>query len=185
MIGLIGGMSWESTVPYYQTINRVVGERLGGLHSARIVLYSVDFHDIEQLQHAERWSEAGEILVGAAGGGPRDRAPRHLRRALPREDAGGLARRVPEDHGRPRRPRRARLDPRLHGDRPPRPSPGRRRPALRHHAYPRGNGRPLRAVDLSPRRHARACARTRRSCRSATTRGWRRSPPPARDTRTP
>jgi len=65
-IGLIGGMSWESTVPYYQTINRVVGERLGGLHSARIVLYSVDFHDIEQLQHAERWSEAGEILVGAA-----------------------------------------------------------------------------------------------------------------------
>jgi aspartate racemase len=65
-IGLLGGMSWESTVPYYQTINRVVGERLGGLHSARIVLYSVDFHDIEQLQHAGRWAEAGEMLVGAA-----------------------------------------------------------------------------------------------------------------------
>ena len=65
-IGLLGGMSWESTVPYYQTINRVVGERLGGLHSARIVLYSVDFHDIEQLQHAGRWAEAAEILVGAA-----------------------------------------------------------------------------------------------------------------------
>jgi aspartate racemase len=65
-IGLIGGMSWESTVPYYQTINRVVGGRLGGLHSARIVLYSVDFHDIERLQHEDRWSEAGEILVGAA-----------------------------------------------------------------------------------------------------------------------
>jgi len=65
-IGLLGGMSWQSTVPYYQTINRVVGERLGGLHSAPIVLYSVDFHDIEQLQHAGRWAEAGEILVGAA-----------------------------------------------------------------------------------------------------------------------
>ena len=59
-------MSWESTVPYYQTINRVVGERLGGLHSARIVLYSVDFHEIEGLQHAGRWSEAAEILVSAA-----------------------------------------------------------------------------------------------------------------------
>jgi len=45
-IGLIGGMSWQSTVPYYQTINRVTGERLGGLHSARLVLYSVDFQEI-------------------------------------------------------------------------------------------------------------------------------------------
>lgn len=65
-IGLLGGMSWESTVPYYQTINRVVGERLGGLHSARIVLYSVDFHEIEQRQHTGRWQEAAEILVAAA-----------------------------------------------------------------------------------------------------------------------
>jgi aspartate racemase len=65
-IGLLGGMSWQSTVPYYQTINRVVGERLGGLHSARIVLHSVDFHEIEQLQHAGRWPEAGETLAGAA-----------------------------------------------------------------------------------------------------------------------
>ena len=65
-VGLLGGMSWESTVPYYQTINRVVGERLGGLHSAKVVMYSVDFHDIEQLQHAARWTEAGEILVTAA-----------------------------------------------------------------------------------------------------------------------
>jgi aspartate racemase len=65
-IGLLGGMSWESTVPYYQTINRVVGARLGGLHSARIVLFSVDFHEIEQLQHADLWREAAEILVGAA-----------------------------------------------------------------------------------------------------------------------
>lgn len=65
-IGLLGGMSWESTVPYYQTINRVVGERLGGLHSARIVLYSVDFHEIEQRQHGGRWEETAEILVAAA-----------------------------------------------------------------------------------------------------------------------
>jgi len=50
-IGLIGGMSWESTVPYYQHINRLVGERLGGLHSARLVLNSIDFHDLEILQH--------------------------------------------------------------------------------------------------------------------------------------
>ena len=65
-IGLIGGMSWESTVPYYQVINRVVGERLGSLHSAKVALYSVDFHDIEQLQHAGRWAEAGEMLAVAA-----------------------------------------------------------------------------------------------------------------------
>jgi aspartate racemase len=65
-IGLLGGMSWESTVPYYQTINRVVRERLGGLHSARVVLYSVDFYEIERLQHAARWAEAAEILVAAA-----------------------------------------------------------------------------------------------------------------------
>ena len=65
-IGLIGGMSWESTVPYYQTINRVVGRRLGGLHSAKVALYSVDFDEIEQLQHAGRWEESGEILADAA-----------------------------------------------------------------------------------------------------------------------
>jgi aspartate racemase len=63
--GLIGGMSWESTVPYYRVINRVVGETLGGLHSARLVVYSVDFQEIEHLQHAGRWTEAGEILVAA------------------------------------------------------------------------------------------------------------------------
>jgi aspartate racemase len=65
-IGLLGGMSWESTVPYYRTINRVVSEQLGGLHSARIVLYSIDFHEMEMLQHAERWTEAGEIVAAAA-----------------------------------------------------------------------------------------------------------------------
>jgi aspartate racemase len=65
-VGLLGGMSWESTVPYYRIINQVVGETLGGLHSARMVLYSVDFQEIEQLQHAGRWTEAGEILVAGA-----------------------------------------------------------------------------------------------------------------------
>ncbi|MBF6022945.1 aspartate/glutamate racemase family protein [Lysobacter niastensis] len=65
-IGLIGGMSWESTVPYYRDINLAVKERLGGLHSARLILYSVDFHDIERLQHAGRWDEAGDMLADAA-----------------------------------------------------------------------------------------------------------------------
>jgi aspartate racemase len=65
-IGLIGGMSWESTVPYYRLLNEGVKQRLGGLHSARVVLYSVDFHDIERLQHAGRWDEAGALLATAA-----------------------------------------------------------------------------------------------------------------------
>ena len=65
-IGLIGGMSWESTVPYYRRVNEVVKERLGGLHSARVVLYSVDFYEIEQLQHAGKWDEAGRLLANAA-----------------------------------------------------------------------------------------------------------------------
>jgi aspartate racemase len=65
-IGLIGGMSWESTVPYYQTINRLVSRRLGGLHSAKIALYSVDFHEIERMQAEGRWAESGEVLAEAA-----------------------------------------------------------------------------------------------------------------------
>ena len=65
-IGLLGGMSWESTVPYYEIINRTVGERLGGLHSARLILYSVDFEPIERLQHAGEWERTGEILAQAA-----------------------------------------------------------------------------------------------------------------------
>ena len=65
-LGLIGGMSWESTVPYYRTINRIVSERLGGYHSAKIVLYSVDFHDIEVLQHEGKWDESGDRLADAA-----------------------------------------------------------------------------------------------------------------------
>ena len=66
MIGLIGGMSWESTVPYYQQINEVIKERLGGLHSAKLILYSVDFHDIERLQNAGQWATAGRLLAEAA-----------------------------------------------------------------------------------------------------------------------
>ncbi len=65
-IGLIGGMSWESTLPYYRGINQLVKERLGGLHSARIVLASVDFHDIEALQTAGAWDEAGSLLADSA-----------------------------------------------------------------------------------------------------------------------
>jgi aspartate racemase len=65
-IGLIGGMSWESTVPYYRHINETIRERLGGLHSARLVLYSVDFQEIEQLQRSGDWETAGRILADAA-----------------------------------------------------------------------------------------------------------------------
>lgn len=65
-IGLIGGMSWESTVPYYRIVNETVRARLGGLHSARIVLYSVDFHEVERLQRAGDWDEAGRLLARAA-----------------------------------------------------------------------------------------------------------------------
>jgi aspartate racemase len=65
-LGLLGGMSWESTLPYYRIINETVRERLGGLHSAKIVLYSVDFHAIERLQQTGDWAEAGHVLARAA-----------------------------------------------------------------------------------------------------------------------
>jgi len=65
-IGMIGGMSWESTLVYYRIINKAVRERLGGLHSAKSILYSVDFAEIEALQHAGRWDAAQAILVEAA-----------------------------------------------------------------------------------------------------------------------
>ncbi|MFE6918833.1 aspartate/glutamate racemase family protein, partial [Streptomyces rubiginosohelvolus] len=64
-IGLIGGMSWESTAEYYRLINEYTRDRLGGLHSARCVLYSVDFAEIERLQTDGRWDEAGEVLADA------------------------------------------------------------------------------------------------------------------------
>ncbi|MET8506314.1 aspartate/glutamate racemase family protein [Streptomyces sp. NPDC004787] len=65
-IGLIGGMSWESTAEYYRILNEVTRQRLGSLHSSRCVLYSVDFADIEQLQAQGRWAEAGDLLAGVA-----------------------------------------------------------------------------------------------------------------------
>lgn len=65
-IGLLGGMSWESTALYYREINEAVKERLGGLHSARLVLVSLDFHEVERLQHAGDWEAAGRMLAGAA-----------------------------------------------------------------------------------------------------------------------
>lgn len=65
-IGLLGGMSWESTVGYYREINEGVKQKLGGLHSAQIVLYSVDFDPIEKLQHRGDWEAAGNILTNAA-----------------------------------------------------------------------------------------------------------------------
>ena len=65
-IGLLGGMSWESTVSYYRVLNREIGRRLGGLHSARILLLSVDFQEIEILQHQGDWERLGEILAREA-----------------------------------------------------------------------------------------------------------------------
>jgi aspartate racemase len=65
-IGLIGGMSWESTVPYYRQVNEGIKARLGGLHSAKVVMYSVDFHEIEQLQRDGDWDAAGDMLAEAA-----------------------------------------------------------------------------------------------------------------------
>ncbi|MDN3556439.1 aspartate/glutamate racemase family protein [Halomonas maura] len=65
-IGLLGGMSWESTESYYRALNEGVKRELGGLHSARVALYSVDFAEIEALQREDRWAEAGERLAEAA-----------------------------------------------------------------------------------------------------------------------
>ena len=65
-IGLLGGMSWESTVGYYRAINEGIKNSLGGLHSAKIAMYSVDFDPIEKLQHTGDWEGTAEILVDAA-----------------------------------------------------------------------------------------------------------------------
>lgn len=67
-IGLLGGMSWESTVSYYQLINEAVKERLGGLHSAKILLHSVDFAEIEACQSSGDWDRSADILAQAAQG---------------------------------------------------------------------------------------------------------------------
>ena len=65
-LGLLGGMSWESTVSYYQAINRGVNMRLGGLHSAPLIISSVDFAHIEQLQHKGEWDKTADILIREA-----------------------------------------------------------------------------------------------------------------------
>lgn len=65
-IGLIGGMSWESTLPYYRQINETIKARLGGLHSAKLILHSVDFHEIEQFQRSGNWDAAGAALAKVA-----------------------------------------------------------------------------------------------------------------------
>src|SRR6056297_3496048 len=67
-IGLLGGMSWESTQDYYRMINEGVRDRLGGLHSGEIILYSVDFDPIEQMQHAGDWEGTAKSLCEAAWG---------------------------------------------------------------------------------------------------------------------
>ncbi|MBF0314790.1 MAG: aspartate/glutamate racemase family protein [Oligoflexia bacterium] len=64
-IGLIGGMSWESSLEYYRLINEFVKSNLGGLHSAKSIMYSVDFDEIEKLQHKNQWKKASRILVKA------------------------------------------------------------------------------------------------------------------------
>jgi aspartate racemase len=66
VIGLLGGMSWESTAEYYRIINEEVRRRLGRQHSARILMYSVDFEEIERLQNAGEWTTAGDILAEEA-----------------------------------------------------------------------------------------------------------------------
>ena len=65
-IGMIGGMSWESSIEYYRIVNQTVKEKLGGLHSAKSVMYSVDFAEIETLQHEGRWDQATQAMITAA-----------------------------------------------------------------------------------------------------------------------
>lgn len=67
-LGLLGGMSWESTLPYYRIVNERVRDRLGGLHSAKLVLHSVDFAEIEELQRRADWDAGGAMLADAARG---------------------------------------------------------------------------------------------------------------------
>lgn len=65
-IGLLGGMSWESSLEYYRCINQDIKKRLGGLHSAKCLLYSVDFQEVETLQQTDQWEKAGQVLGKAA-----------------------------------------------------------------------------------------------------------------------
>jgi aspartate racemase len=66
VIGLIGGMSWESSLEYYRIINEEVKKKLGALHSAKSLMYSVDFDEIERLQHQGEWDKLTAIMVDAA-----------------------------------------------------------------------------------------------------------------------
>lgn len=65
-IGMIGGMSWESTAVYYRRVNELVKARLGGLHSAKVILFSVDFQEVERMQREAEWEAAGTLLAAAA-----------------------------------------------------------------------------------------------------------------------
>ena len=65
-LGLIGGISWESTTHYYQRLNQLVAQHLGGLHSAKLLMYSVDFDEIQRLQHADDWQACGRIFIDIA-----------------------------------------------------------------------------------------------------------------------
>ncbi len=65
-IGLLGGMSWESTISYYQVLNRGVARALGGLHSARIAMVSIDFSELEAMQRADDWAGAAQLMIDAA-----------------------------------------------------------------------------------------------------------------------
>jgi aspartate racemase len=65
-IGLIGGLSWESSIEYYRIINETVKDKLGGLHSAKIVMYSFDFEGIKEMQYQGRWDEATQVMIDAA-----------------------------------------------------------------------------------------------------------------------
>ncbi len=65
-LGLIGGMSWESTAHYYKRINQLVAQRLGGLHSARLLMYSIDFDELQKMQHADDWQGAAQLLADVA-----------------------------------------------------------------------------------------------------------------------
>jgi aspartate racemase len=66
IIGLVGGMSWESTLEYYRIINQRIKEKVGGFHSAKILLYSVDFQEVESLQHRGGWKELTDLMIDAA-----------------------------------------------------------------------------------------------------------------------
>jgi aspartate racemase len=65
-IGLIGGLSWESSIEYYRIINETVKDKLGGLHSAKIMMYSFDFEEIKEMQHQGKWDEAAQAMIAAA-----------------------------------------------------------------------------------------------------------------------